>query len=67
MDAEALDDRSPQTHLNRVTETPGGTSQRVAAGPAGLTVEWEAEVINEKENQLLAPKHAPRHSLTGIR
>jgi uncharacterized membrane protein len=47
------------THLNRVTETPGGTSHWVAAGPAGLTVEWEAEVIKEKENQLLAWRSLP--------
>jgi uncharacterized membrane protein len=47
------------THLNRVTETPGGTSHWVAAGPAGFTVEWEAEVINEKENQLIAWRSLP--------
>jgi uncharacterized membrane protein len=47
------------THLNRVTETSGDTSHWVAAGPAGLTVEWDAEVINEKENQLLAWRSLP--------
>jgi uncharacterized membrane protein len=47
------------THLNRVTENPDGTSHWVAAGPAGLAVEWEAEIINESENQLLAWRSLP--------
>ena len=47
------------THLNRVTETPDGTSHWVAAGPAGLAVEWDAEVINEIENKLLAWRSLP--------
>jgi len=47
------------THLIRVTETPGGNSHWVAAGPAGLAVEWEAEVINEIENKLLAWRSLP--------
>jgi uncharacterized membrane protein len=47
------------THLNRVTETPGGTSHWVAAGPAGLAVEWDAEVINEIENKVLAWRSLP--------
>jgi uncharacterized membrane protein len=41
------------THLERVTETSDGRSHWVAAGPAGLTVEWDAEIINEVENQVL--------------
>jgi uncharacterized membrane protein len=47
------------THLNRVTENPDGTSHWVAAGPAGLAVEWDAEIINESENQLLAWRSLP--------
>jgi uncharacterized membrane protein len=47
------------THLNRVTETPGGESHWVAAGPAGIAVEWEAEIINEVENKLLAWRSLP--------
>jgi uncharacterized membrane protein len=39
------------THLIRVTEAPDGTSHWVAAGPAGLAVEWDAEVINEVDNK----------------
>jgi uncharacterized membrane protein len=47
------------THLNQVTETLDGRSHWVAAGPAGLTVEWDAEVINEIENKLLAWRSVP--------
>lgn len=47
------------THLNRVTQTPEGTSHWVAAGPAGIAVEWEAEIINEIENKLLAWRSLP--------
>ena len=41
------------THLHQVTEGPGGKSHWVAAGPAGLAVEWDAEIINEVENQVI--------------
>jgi uncharacterized membrane protein len=47
------------THLNRVTETPDGKSHWVAAGPGGLAVKWEAEVINEIENKVLAWRSLP--------
>ena len=47
------------THLDRVTEAPDGTSHWVAAGPAGLTVEWDAEIINEVENKVLAWRSLP--------
>ncbi len=46
-------------HLNQVTETPDGTSHWVAAGPGGLAVEWDAEVINEVENKVLAWRSLP--------
>jgi uncharacterized membrane protein len=46
-------------HLDRVTEAPDGTSHWVAAGPAGLAVEWEAEIINEVENKVLAWRSLP--------
>jgi uncharacterized membrane protein len=54
-------DHLPQfmTHLERVTETADGTSQWVAAGPAGLAVTWHAEIINEVENKLLAWRSLP--------
>ena len=42
------------SHLERVTEASNGRSHWVAAGPAGLRVEWDAEITNEVENRLLA-------------
>jgi uncharacterized membrane protein len=42
------------SHLDRVTESSNGRSHWVARGPAGLAVEWDAEIINEVENQILA-------------
>ena len=47
------------THLNRVTQGSDGKSHWVAAGPAGLAVQWEAEVINEIENRVLAWRSLP--------
>lgn len=40
-------------HLERVSENPDGTSHWVARAPGGLTVEWDAEIINEVENQVI--------------
>ena len=47
------------THLDRVTEASDGTSHWVASGPAGLAVEWDAEIINEVENKVLAWRSLP--------
>jgi uncharacterized membrane protein len=47
------------THLHRVTETPDGSSHWVACGPAGLAVEWDAEIINEVENQVIGWRSLP--------
>ena len=47
------------THLNRVTEGADRTSHWVASGPAGLAVEWDAEIINEVENRVLAWRSLP--------
>jgi uncharacterized membrane protein len=41
-------------HLESVTETSDGRSHWVAKAPAGMTVEWDAEIINEEENELIA-------------
>ena len=41
-------------HLESVTVTGDGRSHWVAKGPAGTSVEWDAEVYNEKENELIA-------------
>ncbi|HZB44266.1 MAG TPA: SRPBCC family protein [Pyrinomonadaceae bacterium] len=41
-------------HLESVRVTGGDRSHWVAKGPAGSTVEWDAEVYNEKENEMIA-------------
>ena len=41
-------------HLESVSDLGGGRSHWVAKAPAGKTVEWDAEVYNEKENELIA-------------
>lgn len=41
-------------HLESVTTTGGNRSHWVAKAPAGSSVEWDAEVYNEKENELIA-------------
>jgi uncharacterized membrane protein len=54
---ENLPDFMP--HLDSVTETSQRQSHWVAAAPAGLTVEWDAEIINEVENEILAWRSLP--------
>ncbi|MCP9494051.1 MAG: DUF2892 domain-containing protein [Pyrinomonadaceae bacterium MAG19_C2-C3] len=41
-------------HLESVTVSGEKNSHWVAKAPAGTTVEWDAEIINEKENELIA-------------
>jgi uncharacterized membrane protein len=41
-------------HLESVTTTGEGRSHWVAKAPAGTTVEWDAEIYNEKEGELIA-------------
>jgi len=41
-------------HLDSVSVQDGRRSHWVARGPAGRTVEWDAEIINERENELIA-------------
>lgn len=41
-------------HLESVRTTGDKRSHWVAKAPAGTTVEWDAEVINEKPNELIA-------------
>src|SRR5215471_4774367 len=49
-------DRLPRfmSHLERVTERSDGRSHWVASGPAGIRVQWDAEIVNEVENRILA-------------
>lgn len=42
-------------HLESVTSN-GNRSHWVAKGPLGVKVEWDAEIINEQENELIAWK-----------
>ena len=42
------------SHLVSVTTLDGGLSRWIAKGPAGTTVEWDARIINEIENELIA-------------
>ena len=41
-------------HLEAVHVTSPGRSHWVAKGPAGKSVEWDAEIYNEKEGELIA-------------
>ena len=47
------------SNLVRVTETAGGRSHWVARGPGGVEVEWDAEVVNEVENELIGWRSLP--------
>ena len=42
------------THLESVSVREEGISHWVAKGPAGTTVEWDARIINDIENELIA-------------
>lgn len=41
------------SHLERVEVSDGNHSHWVAKGPAGMNVEWDAEIINEVPNQVI--------------
>ena len=47
------------TYLDRVTESSDGNTHWVAVGPAGLAVEWDAEIIDEVDNKLIAWRSLP--------
>ena len=47
------------TYLERVTERSDGRSHWVACGPAGLRVEWDAEIVNEVENKVIGWRWLP--------
>lgn len=42
------------SHLESVTVQNGNRSRWVAKAPMGQSVEWDAEIINEEENRLIA-------------
>jgi uncharacterized membrane protein len=47
------------SHLDEVTPLNGPHSHWVAKGPAGARVEWDAELINEVENQVIGWRSLP--------
>jgi uncharacterized membrane protein len=47
------------TSLARVEDLGHGRSRWVATGPAGSEVEWDAEIINEVENKVIAWRSLP--------
>ena len=54
-------DNLPQfmSHLERVTELDHRRSHWVARGPLDMPVEWDAEIINEVENQVIGWRSLP--------
>jgi uncharacterized membrane protein len=47
------------THLKEVRNLGNGRSRWVAAGPAGVSVPWEAEITQQEKNSVLAWKSLP--------
>lgn len=41
-------------HLEAVKDTGGGRSHWVASGPAGSTIEWDAEILEDRPNERIA-------------
>jgi uncharacterized membrane protein len=46
-------------HLDAVESRPDGRSHWRATGPAGMKVDWEAEVIEDRPNELIAWRTMP--------
>ncbi len=46
-------------HLESVSDLGDGRSHWVAAAPGGARVEWDAEIVNDVENQLIAWRSLP--------
>jgi uncharacterized membrane protein len=46
-------------HLESVQTLPGQRSRWVAKGPLGVQVQWEAEIINERADELIAWRSLP--------
>jgi uncharacterized membrane protein len=47
------------THLEQVIDLGNGHSHWVAKGPAGIPVEWDAEIINEVTNKVIGWRSLP--------
>jgi uncharacterized membrane protein len=52
------------SHLVSVADLGGGRSHWVARGPAGVTVEWDAEIINQLTTRVLAWRSLPGGDVT---
>jgi len=50
--------------LESVTQLEGNRSHWAAKGPAGTKVEWDAEIYNEKEGELIAWRSLPEADIT---
>jgi uncharacterized membrane protein len=47
------------THLESVQVLDGGRSHWVALGPAGVRVEWEAETVDDRPNEMISWRSLP--------
>jgi uncharacterized membrane protein len=47
------------TYLERVQDLGNGRSHWIAKGPGDMTVEWDAEIINEIENEVIGWRSLP--------
>jgi uncharacterized membrane protein len=50
-------------HLESVRSTSGKRSHWVARGPAGTTVQWDAEIVTDRPNELIAWRSLPGSTL----
>lgn len=46
-------------HLDEVTETGDGRSHWVGKSPLGFSVEWDAEIVEERQDQLISWRSLP--------
>jgi uncharacterized membrane protein len=46
-------------HLKKVTELGDGRSHWVATGPAGVSVGWDAEIVNEVQSEVIGWRSLP--------
>jgi uncharacterized membrane protein len=51
-------------NLESVTQLDGNRSHWVATGPGGKKIEWDAEIYNEKEGELIAWRSLPDADVT---
>jgi uncharacterized membrane protein len=47
------------THLEKVIDLGNGRSHWIAEGPGGMSVEWDAEIINAVENKVIGWRSLP--------